>query len=97
MAPPPPPPAGQSLAAQQQPRCPVAILRAQHGLMSADMAGRLRTWLGQPVPIAELPAAGHHVLLDEPLSLVAALRTVLAGWTTPERRDLAVPDAATEG
>jgi pimeloyl-ACP methyl ester carboxylesterase len=96
--PPPPPPEGQSLAAQaRQARCPVAILRAEHGLMSADMAGRLRTWLGQPVPIAELPAAGHHVLLDEPLSLVSALRTVLAGWTTQGPRDLAVPDAATEG
>ena len=65
--------------------------------MSADMAGRLRARLGQPVPIAELPAAGHHVLLDEPLSLVAALRTLLANWTVKEPRDLAVPHAATEG
>jgi pimeloyl-ACP methyl ester carboxylesterase len=95
--PPPPPPDGRSLADQDQARCRVAILRAEHGLMTADMASRLRTWLGQRAPIAELPAAGHHVLLDEPLSLVSALRTVLAGWTTTEPRDLAVPDAAMEG
>jgi pimeloyl-ACP methyl ester carboxylesterase len=98
MAPAPPPPDDQSPAAREPlARCRVAILRAEHGLMSADMAGRLRRRLGQPVPIAELPAAGHHVLLDEPLSLISALRAVLAGWTIPEPRDLAVPDAATEG
>jgi pimeloyl-ACP methyl ester carboxylesterase len=62
-----------------------------------DGGGRLRTRLGQPVPIAELPGAGHHVMLDEPLSLVAALRTLLASWTVTEPRDLAVPHAATEG
>jgi pimeloyl-ACP methyl ester carboxylesterase len=91
-------PQSQSPAAPaRQAGCRVAILRAQHGLMSAEMAARLRTLLGQPVPIAELPAAGHHVMLDEPLSLVAALRAVLAGWIARELRDLAVPDAATEG
>jgi pimeloyl-ACP methyl ester carboxylesterase len=95
IAPPPQPPSPAVVAGQAG--CRVAIFRAQHGLMSADMAGRLRTRLGQQVPIAELPAAGHHVLLDEPLSLVSALRTVLADWTTTEPRDLAVPDAATEG
>jgi hypothetical protein len=29
--------------------------------------------------VAEIPAAGHHVMLDEPLSLITALRTVLDG------------------
>jgi pimeloyl-ACP methyl ester carboxylesterase len=82
----------------QRARCRAAIFHAQHGLMSAGMAGRLRARLEQSAPIAELPAAGHHVLLDEPLSLVAALRTVLAGWTAPQPRDSAVPgNVATEG
>jgi pimeloyl-ACP methyl ester carboxylesterase len=95
MAPQPRPEPSATLAGQAS--CRVAILRAEHGLMSADMAGRLGARLGHRVPIAELPAAGHHVLLDEPLSLVSALRAVLADWTTPEPRELAVPDAATEG
>jgi pimeloyl-ACP methyl ester carboxylesterase len=68
------------LALARRISCPLAILRAQHGLMSADMAVRLAGRLGQPVPIIELPAAGHHVLLDEPLCLVTALRAVLATW-----------------
>jgi len=61
--------------------CRAAILRAEHGLMSPGMAGRLRAWLGPAAIVAEIPAAGHHVLLDQPLSLVTALRTLLAGWT----------------
>jgi len=62
-------------------RCRVAMVRAQHGMMTAEMADRLRRRLGQPAPVIEIPAAGHHVLLDEPLSLVTALRAVLASWT----------------
>ncbi len=71
--------------------CRVAIVRAQHGMMSPEMASRLRARLGRPAPVVEIPLAGHHVLLDEPLSLVTALRAVLAGWTAP------VSDPATEG
>ena len=68
-------------------RCRVAMVRAQHGMMTAEMAGRLRSRLGQPAPAIEIPAAGHHVLLDEPLSLVTALRAVLANWTATQPRD----------
>jgi pimeloyl-ACP methyl ester carboxylesterase len=66
--------------------CRVAILRAQHGMMKPEMADRLRNRLGHPAPVVEIPAAGHHVLLDEPLSLVTALRAVLASWTAPQPR-----------
>ena len=69
----------------QQAGCRAAILRGQHGLMTADMTTRLGARLGRPVAAAEIPAAGHHVLLDEPLSLVAALRAILAGWMTGDR------------
>jgi len=65
--------------------CRAAILRAQHGLMNADMADRLGSRLGQQVPVTEIPAAGHHVLLDEPLSLVTALRAILAGWISSDQ------------
>jgi pimeloyl-ACP methyl ester carboxylesterase len=74
-----PPPASQLAG------CRAAILRAQHGLMDADMADRLGSRLGRQVPVAEIPAAGHHVLLDEPLSLVAALRAIMAGWISSDQ------------
>ena len=36
--------------------------------------------LGRNVPVVEIPGARHHVMLDQPLAFVAALRTLLADW-----------------
>jgi pimeloyl-ACP methyl ester carboxylesterase len=63
--------------------CRAAVLRAQHGIMTPLMADLLCERLGRDVTVFEIPAAGHHVLLDEPLCLVTALRAVLAGWGAP--------------
>jgi pimeloyl-ACP methyl ester carboxylesterase len=63
--------------------CRAAIIRAQHGMMTPEMANGLCERLGQAATVFEIPVAGHHVLLDEPLCLVTALRAVLAGWTAP--------------
>jgi len=64
--------------------CPVAVLRAEHGMMTAEMVAMIRERIGPVAPDAEIPAAGHHVMLDEPLCLVTALRLVLAGWGVPD-------------
>ena len=63
--------------------CRAMIIRTQHGMMTPEMASGLAERLGQAATVFEIPAAGHHVLLDEPLCLVTALRAVLAGWTAP--------------
>jgi pimeloyl-ACP methyl ester carboxylesterase len=34
----------------------------------------------QPLPVVDLPDAGHHPMLDQPLALVTGLRTLLALW-----------------
>jgi pimeloyl-ACP methyl ester carboxylesterase len=60
-------------------KCRAAIFRAEHGLMTGEKATRLAAGLGEAVPVIVLPA-GHHVMLEEPLSLVTGLRTLLAGW-----------------
>jgi pimeloyl-ACP methyl ester carboxylesterase len=70
-------------AATERAGCRVAILRAQQGIMTPGMVGQLCERLGRVVPMFEIPAAGHHVMLDEPLCLVTALRAVLASWTGP--------------
>jgi hypothetical protein len=31
-------------------------------------------------PFVEIPESEHHVLLDQPLALVASLRTLFATW-----------------
>jgi pimeloyl-ACP methyl ester carboxylesterase len=36
--------------------------------------------LGPSAPIVEVPEAQHHVMLDQPLAFVAALRTLLQSW-----------------
>jgi hypothetical protein len=42
--------------------------------------------LGSHVPIMALPAAGHHMMLDRPMDVVAKLRELLQPWRCGERR-----------
>jgi pimeloyl-ACP methyl ester carboxylesterase len=60
--------------------CRVALFRAEHGLVSAEMSDIMYDRLGRVAPVIEIPAAGHHVMLDQPIALVAALRTLLSDW-----------------
>ena len=59
-------------------RCPAALLRSEFGLVTATMAADMQELLGRGVPIVEVPDAGHHAMLDQPLPLVASLRTLFA-------------------
>lgn len=60
--------------------CRVALFRAEHGLVPAEMGDMIVDRMGRVVPVVEIPAAGHHVMLDQPLALVTGLRTLLADW-----------------
>jgi pimeloyl-ACP methyl ester carboxylesterase len=60
--------------------CRVALFRAEHGIMSAEMSDVMYDRLGRVAPVIEIPAAGHHVMLDQPIALVAAIRTLLSDW-----------------
>ena len=66
--------------------CPVALM---WGELSErfDMPARefTRATFGGVLPLVEIPNARHHLMLDEPLALVAALRAQLQNW----RLDLA--------
>jgi pimeloyl-ACP methyl ester carboxylesterase len=65
-----------------------ALFRSEHGLIPPDIGLRMYDWLGQVAPVIEIPAAGHHPMLDQPLSLITGLRTLLADWrhSAPYRR-----------
>ncbi|WGX96939.1 alpha/beta fold hydrolase [Nocardioides sp. L-11A] len=54
------------------------MVRAEHGMPAADLS-RLDPAV-RSVPTVEIPDAGHHVMLDRPLTLVATLRALLATW-----------------
>jgi len=59
---------------------PLALLRCEHGLVSAAMGTEMAGLVRGGMPVVELPDAGHHPMLDQPLALVAVLRTLLATW-----------------
>ena len=61
-------------------RCPAALFRCEHGLVGPAMAAEMAALVPGGLPVVDLPDAGHHPMLDQPLSLVTALRTLLAVW-----------------
>lgn len=60
--------------------CRVALFRAEHGLVTPQQGEVIYDRLGRIAPLIEIPVAGHHIMLDEPVALAAALRTLLADW-----------------
>jgi pimeloyl-ACP methyl ester carboxylesterase len=60
--------------------CRVALFRAEHGLVTPHQGEVIYDRLGRVAPIIEIPVAGHHIMLDQPIALAAALRTLLADW-----------------
>ncbi len=72
----------RSAAAEQLPKimCRVALLRAEHGLVTPEIGQIMYEALGRVAPVVEIPEAGHHMMLDQPLILLTALRALLADW-----------------
>jgi pimeloyl-ACP methyl ester carboxylesterase len=54
----------------------------------SDIAATMYDALGRVAPVIELPEAGHHAMLDQPLVLLTALRALLADWdhSDPHRK-----------
>lgn len=72
----------RSAAAEQLPnvRCRVALLRSEFGLVTPEIGRIIYDNLGRVAPVVEIPLAGHHMMLDQPLLLLTALRALLADW-----------------
>jgi pimeloyl-ACP methyl ester carboxylesterase len=64
--------------------CRLALLRSEHGLVTRDIGDAMFERLGRVTPVFELPEAGHHPMLDQPLILLTALRALLADWDHSE-------------
>jgi pimeloyl-ACP methyl ester carboxylesterase len=58
----------------------LAIVRAEHGLITREIAAGMLSSYGRAAPVVVVPRSGHHVPLDNPIVLVAALRTQLSAW-----------------
>jgi len=62
-------------------RCPMALIRgAKSQLMHTADAEYLMSLLAPGSPDVVIPEADHHVMIDQPLAFVAALRALLATW-----------------
>ena len=70
-------------------RCRVALFRGQYSeVVSAQTGDYMHELLHRSAPLIEIPEAHHHLMLDQPLAFVAALRAILADWehSTPNAR-----------
>lgn len=62
-------------------RCPIAFVWGEKSrLMTEDTVDYTRRHAPPGSPMFAVPEAEHHVLLDQPLALVAALRGLFAAW-----------------
>ncbi len=62
-------------------RCRVAILRAEYSdLVGPEIGAYMYELLDRNAPIVEIPQAYHHLILDQPLAFIAAVRALLADW-----------------
>ena len=84
---------GAALPYLGQVHCRLALLRSEKGLVTVDIGQFMYERMGRITPIVSLPETGHHAMLDRPLLLTTAIRTLLADWdhSTPRRRDVVVP------
>lgn len=71
---------GVALPYLRRVHCRFALLRSEHGLVTYDIGESMYETLGRLAPVIELPEAGHHAMLDQPLVLLTAIRTLLADW-----------------
>jgi pimeloyl-ACP methyl ester carboxylesterase len=62
-------------------RCRVAMFRGEHStVVPPDTSDYMYELLQRRAPLVEIPDAHHHLILDQPLAFIAALRTLLADW-----------------
>lgn len=65
----------------QRAGCRIALMHGQlSDLVTPDVQEYMEELTGGSAPMIEIPQAYHHVLLDQPLALVAAIRALLADW-----------------
>ncbi|MBC7630111.1 alpha/beta hydrolase [Aeromicrobium sp.] len=62
--------------------CDVALIRGERGMASTDITDVVAQRLGRDIPVTVIPDAGHHIMLDQPIALIAVLQTLLGQWRT---------------
>jgi len=72
---------GDTAQRLRETKCRIAVFRGEHSvLLPPDIGEYMFNLLGRAAPVVEIPQAQHHIMLDQPLALVAALRALLSDW-----------------
>lgn len=75
--------------------CRVGVIYGEYSqLFSQDVVDYMFQVLDHSVPFVAIPEANHHLLLDQPLAFISALRTLLAEWRHSKPHRGARPDAS---
>ncbi len=62
-------------------RCRIALMRGERSLVVPPETGEyMYELLNRNAPMVEIPEAHHHLILDQPLAFIAALRALLSDW-----------------
>ncbi len=62
-------------------RTRIAVIHGQWSdIVTTEITDYMNDLLGRTAPFVEIPAAYHHLILDQPLAFVAAVRALLADW-----------------
>ena len=62
-------------------RCRLALMHGQlSDLVTPEVQEHMEELTGRNAPMVEIPQAYHHIPLDQPLALIAAIRAILADW-----------------
>ena len=62
-------------------RCRVALVRGELSVVVPPETGEyMYELLERNAPVVEIPEAHHHLILDQPLAFVTAMRALLADW-----------------
>jgi len=61
--------------------CRLALIYGEHSaIVPPDIAAYTAEMMGPGAPVAAIPGAHHHLLLDRPLEFLSALRGLLLSW-----------------
>ncbi len=77
------------VSAQKEPEdlaeagCEVALVRGERGMATTDITESVAEILGGHVPVTLVPDAGHHIMFDQPIALIALLQTLIGQWRAP--------------
>ncbi|AXT86537.1 alpha/beta hydrolase [Aeromicrobium sp. A1-2] len=63
--------------------CDIALIRGERGMATTDITDVVAERLGRDVPVTMIRDAGHHIMLDQPIALIAVLQTLLGQWRNP--------------